>query len=520
MLLRLRVYWGQLRLRQRLPAATPAGTGSFVLSPTSGSTSGDRVLLSGGAKAKISSIANTHVLNDGGTTTYALASDGSLSAWGDNAYGQLGNGITADRSTTPVEVKLPAGVKATRVIGGYVSAYALASDGSLYAWGSNWNGQLGDGSMSDRSVPVRVGLPSGVKATQMVSNENSAYALASDGSVYAWGGNDDGQLGHGTVSDDPSLAPVRVALPVGVKIAQIAASYDSGYALASDGSVYTWGGNQYGQLGDGSTVSRSTPVKVKLPAGVRAAQMAVGFVSPHVLASDGSVYSWGVNFTGQLGDGSKATTSPLPVLVQFNSVSSLTFGGVGASSPQYNPASRTWSVTAPAHAPGKMDVTINWNLAGEAQSPMTLSGGYTYTKRTLVYRVYNKFSGLHHYTPDIKERDSLVKLGWTYEGVAFEAANKGEAGVKPVYREYNKYDGNHNWTLNKHEHDSLVAAGWTGEGESWWVPSQTTQEVKPVYRLYNPNSGEHVYTLDVNEYNSVGAAGRHQEGVAWYGWKY
>jgi hypothetical protein len=460
------VYWGQLRLRQRLPAATPAGTGSFVLSPTSGSTSGDRVLLSGGAKAKISSIANTHVLNDGGTTTYALASDGSLSAWGDNAYGQLGNGITADRSTTPVEVKLPAGVKATRVIGGYVSAYALASDGSLYAWGSNWNGQLGDGSMSDRSVPVRVGLPSGVKATQMVSNENSAYALA------------------------------------------------------SDGSVYTWGGNQYGQLGDGSTVSRSTPVKVKLPAGVRAAQMAVGFVSPHVLASDGSVYSWGVNFTGQLGDGSKATTSPLPVLVQFNSVSSLTFGGVGASSPQYNPASRTWSVTAPAHAPGKMDVTINWNLAGEAQSPMTLSGGYTYTKRTLVYRVYNKFSGLHHYTPDIKERDSLVKLGWTYEGVAFEAANKGEAGVKPVYREYNKYDGNHNWTLNKHEHDSLVAAGWTGEGESWWVPSQTTQEVKPVYRLYNPNSGEHVYTLDVNEYNSVGAAGRHQEGVAWYGWKY
>jgi uncharacterized repeat protein (TIGR02543 family) len=131
------------------------------------------------------------------------------------------------------------------------------------------------------------------------------------------------------------------------------------------------------------------------------------------------------------------------------------------------------------------------------------------------YRVYNRYSGLHHYTTSAKERDALVSLGWNNEGTAFFAARQNSAsGLKPVYREYNPHNGNHNWTLNPSEHKTLVGLGWKDEGVAWYAnPSGPVT----VYRLYNPHSGEHVYTTSAKEYAAVGAAGWHQEGTAWKG---
>jgi uncharacterized repeat protein (TIGR02543 family) len=132
-----------------------------------------------------------------------------------------------------------------------------------------------------------------------------------------------------------------------------------------------------------------------------------------------------------------------------------------------------------------------------------------------VYRVYNRYSGLHHYTTSAKERDALVSLGWSNEGTAFFAAKQNSAsGLKPVYREYNPHNGNHNWTLNQAEHKQLVKLGWHDEGTAWYAnPAGPVT----VYRLYNPHSGEHVYTTSAKEYAAVGAAGWHQEGTAWKG---
>ncbi|KAE8126890.1 pre-peptidase C-terminal domain-containing protein [Bifidobacterium tibiigranuli] len=132
-----------------------------------------------------------------------------------------------------------------------------------------------------------------------------------------------------------------------------------------------------------------------------------------------------------------------------------------------------------------------------------------------VYRVYNKNSGLHHYTTSLGEKDALVKLGWKYEGVSFNAAKQGSAsGLVPVYREYNPHNGNHNWTLNQAEHNKLVSLGWRSEGVAWYAnPAGPVT----VYRLYNPHSGEHVYTTSATEYAAVGKAGWHQEGTAWKG---
>ncbi|MBT1167183.1 InlB B-repeat-containing protein [Bifidobacterium simiarum] len=147
-------------------------------------------------------------------------------------------------------------------------------------------------------------------------------------------------------------------------------------------------------------------------------------------------------------------------------------------------------------------------------------------KRVPVYRVYNRNSGLHHYTTSKAENDMLVRLGWRDENhgkSSFITVSKDTPGARPVYREYNRRSGNHNWTLNKAEHDMLVRLGWKDEGIAWYT-SPTGQNV---YRLYNPKpyhkpkngrgngGGEHVYTTSYGEYLAVVRAGWRGEGVAW-----
>ncbi len=146
-----------------------------------------------------------------------------------------------------------------------------------------------------------------------------------------------------------------------------------------------------------------------------------------------------------------------------------------------------------------------------------------------VYRVYNRYSGLHHYTTDKDECESLVKLGWRYEGVSFNSASGSADGAVAVYREYNPYDGNHNWTANLEEHRKLVRLGWHDEGLAWYAYPAGSKSGETVYRLYNPTpfaanaagmgngGGEHVYTTSEEEYQAVGRAGWHKEGAAWKG---
>lgn len=136
------------------------------------------------------------------------------------------------------------------------------------------------------------------------------------------------------------------------------------------------------------------------------------------------------------------------------------------------------------------------------------------TSKVPVYRVYNPYSGFHHYTTNAGEAQKLVQLGWHDEGVAFNAAPSNSANARPVYREYNPNSGQHNWTLNGGEHRQLVSIGWNDEGIAWYTnPSASVT----VYRLYNPNTGEHLYSINQVEYEGLGRVGWHQEGVAWKG---
>jgi alpha-tubulin suppressor-like RCC1 family protein len=259
----------------------------------------------------------------GRSHTLAVTSTGAVYAWGNGGHGQLGNGSTAN-VTTPVKSSLPAGVTATTAAAGWDQSLAVTSTGALYAWGYNAFGELGIGTTKNSTVPVLVHLPAGVSVTAVAAGQYHNLAVTSTGALYAWGSNSFGQLGNGTTVS--STVPVQVTLPAGVKATAVGAGDSHSLVVTSAGAVYAWGKNTFGQLGNGTTTGSDVPVLVALPAGVTATSVAAGGVSSAskvpegdyslALASTGAVYAWGANGTGQLGTGN-TTSSNVPVLTQL-----------------------------------------------------------------------------------------------------------------------------------------------------------------------------------------------------------
>jgi alpha-tubulin suppressor-like RCC1 family protein len=249
----------------------------------------------------------------GGKHTLALTSAGGVLAWGDNFFGQLGDGKSGD-SDTPVPVLLPPGTIVTAIAAGDVDSLAVTSTGRVYAWGDNQYGQLGDGSTVTRRTPVSVILPRGVRVVTVGASYNYSMALTSTGEVLTWGYNGSGQLGNGFLT--ASEIPARVRLPRGVRIRAIANGGYDGLALARSGRLYAWGDNRYGQVGDGTRLSRLAPVLVRLPRGAAITAIAAGSQHSLALTSTGRVLAWGLGSFGQLGDGSTAS-SDVPVYVHL-----------------------------------------------------------------------------------------------------------------------------------------------------------------------------------------------------------
>ncbi len=242
-----------------------------------------------------------------------MTSTGAVLAWGLGDYGQLGNGGTGS-SDVPVNVSLPTGTKVTAVATGALHSLALTSTGGVLAWGYNPDHELGDGSTANSDVPVKVNLPAGTKVTAIAAGGYDSLALTASGTVFAWGYNKDGELGDGGTAN--SGVPVKVKLPAGTKVTAISAGGSltgvgvtvagpaHSLALTESGAVFAWGYNKDGELGDGNTASSEVPVKVKLPAGTKVTVIAAGELHSLAVSSMGAVLAWGGNNFGQLGDGS------------------------------------------------------------------------------------------------------------------------------------------------------------------------------------------------------------------------
>lgn len=241
-----------------------------------------------------------------------LASNGAVWAWGGNRFGQLGNGTT-NEATTPVAVVMPPGVTFTAVSAGGFHSVALATDGTVWAWGANVYGQIGDGTKTNRTAPVRVtGLP-GSSITGVSAGAYHTMALAADGTGWAWGNNAFGQLGDGTATSQTT--PVMVAGPPGLSFTSLSSGIYHSLAVASDGTGWGWGSNSYGEVGDGTNQRRYEPVKIAIPAGRTFSAISAGYYFSLALDQDGAAWAWGTNYTGQLGDGT-TRVQRVPILVR------------------------------------------------------------------------------------------------------------------------------------------------------------------------------------------------------------
>ena len=286
--------------------------------PTSGPTSG-------GTAISIPGIKFVEV-DAGNNTMVALTDQGTVYTWGRNDYGQLGDGTTT-ASFTPVQVKGVNGVGyltgVTHISAGQQHILASTADG-VYAWGRNGDGQLGDGTNTNRSTPVQVlGVGSSglfPAPTAISAGEFHSLALTADG-LFAWGSNGYGELGDNTQTQRRSPVQVKGVGGTGflTGVTAIAAGLQSSVALGAT-DVYTWGKNSAGQLGIGSTdgMYHPLPNKVKDSAGTGflagATAIAAGQAFAMALLPSG-VFTWGDNTYSQLGDGTASATATLPVQV-------------------------------------------------------------------------------------------------------------------------------------------------------------------------------------------------------------
>ena len=268
-------------------------------------------------------------LSAGEAHSLSVCSDGTVVAWGSNVNGQLGSGTTTS-ATVPVAVTTGGvlnGKKFVAVAAGSQHSLALCNDGTLAAWGDGSFGQIGDGGVLDRTAPVLVstaGALNGKRVIAISAGANHSAALCSDGTVVCWGGNTNGELGNG--SNAQSNVPVAVTTSgvlVGRTAVAVACGQNHTLALLADGAVAAWGLNARGQLGNSSTTGSNVPVLVNtagLLNGKKVVQLAAGGHSCLARCSDGVLAAWGLNDSGQLGVNSATTSFTMPQAVHMSGV--------------------------------------------------------------------------------------------------------------------------------------------------------------------------------------------------------
>lgn len=307
------------------------------------------------------------------STEYALLNDGTLWAWGGGTEGQLGNGTLRDSFTSAVQVRFPPGVRIASIpidVMPFDTGLAIDTQGHVWGWGYNKNGELclgntqlhttpielpfnnvsmvagagahatydangtlfscgsgrygelGDGSLNNSSKAKRVQGLNGNTVSALVASYGNAGALLNNGQYFDWGLNSEGQLGNGTIGPSADV-PVQVALPGSViQVAEGGSLPGNGQTLVmlSDGSLRSWGDDQFFQLGNGRQGVFASPVQFFPPNGVTYSALATSGATSYALSTRGVVYAWGNNKAGQAGDGTTNTVQQ-PEAVDFGATS-------------------------------------------------------------------------------------------------------------------------------------------------------------------------------------------------------
>ncbi len=252
----------------------------------------------------------------GANHSLAIKTDGTVVAWGSNAQGQLGINST---TTSKMAVAVSGLTDVIDLVGGGAHSMAMKSDGSIWSFGFNYTGALGDGTSTRRLTPVRAG--GATLGLRMAAKNNLTVVEKTDGALVSFGENVSGVFGNGTLGYAMTVAQV----PSLAGITQVAAGGNQTMTLKSDGTVWTFGDNENSNLGDGTSTASGIPVRATPSSGVldQVTQIAAGLNHQVALKGNGDVFAWGLNSNGQVGDNS-TTLRARPVQVKTNATTFLT----------------------------------------------------------------------------------------------------------------------------------------------------------------------------------------------------
>ena len=258
----------------------------------------------------------------------AVTADGRLFAWGSNSSGQLGNGSNLDK-LIPFEItsqfNLTTQETIVQAVAGEAHSLALTSNGRIFGWGGNNTGQVGDSTLANRNTPIDISsafsLTANDKITSIQAGRDYSVAMTSEGRIFAWGNNSYGQLGDGTyvLKSVPTEITSGFGLVSGEKVTKLITGPYSQFAYTSFERIFAWGMNAMGNLGDGTTSNRYSPTDVStlwnLSAGEKAVAIETGIGSTYVVTSLGKLLVWGYNTSGQLGNGTtNSQLAPIDIM--------------------------------------------------------------------------------------------------------------------------------------------------------------------------------------------------------------
>ena len=232
-----------------------------------------------------------------------LKANGTLWFWGNNSNGQFGDGFTSFNNVYPLQIGIADSWQDIFV--GANSSYGIKTNGTLWAWGNNVNAELGDGTLVDKLTPIQIGLDSNWLTISPSAQGNHVLGLKTNGTIWSWGRNVAGQLGNGIAGVDYNLVPTQIG--IGTNWNTISAGVYASYAIKTDGTLWAWGSNNFGELG----VGNFNPVTIPTKIGTDTNWQSVIAGSGHTIAkkTNGTFWIWGTNTDGALGNGSTTTNS-------------------------------------------------------------------------------------------------------------------------------------------------------------------------------------------------------------------
>ncbi|MDR0334816.1 MAG: hypothetical protein LBH69_02890 [Methanomassiliicoccaceae archaeon] len=270
----------------------------------------------------------------GNAHTMAIKYDGTLWGWGEGTYGQLGLGMSFMYLSYPFQVGTASDWMTVAAGDGHT--VAIKTDGTLWAWGHNLYGQIGDGTTrSDRYTPVKIGTDT--DWAMVSAGYGHTVAIKTDGTLWSWGFNQDGQLGNGTLSTDETIVPTKVGTDD--DWVMVTAGRDHTLAIKEDGTLWAWGCNSSGELGDNDTREVRTPKKIGTD---EWKDVSGGFMHSLGIKADGSLWAWGWNSSGQLGS-DVFMMSKVPVRIgDANDWSSVSAGMMSSAAIKNDGSLWTW----------------------------------------------------------------------------------------------------------------------------------------------------------------------------------